>query len=184
MSPGGVESCPSRLFFLYIKENRLYERDFLVSKGDRWGTFIPTSLLFNFGMYDLSTFPNASRLVSSHLIPSPPKNGRETKRRERRYRTSILMILMSSSGRSLYVRTFSILCTTSSPWMARPKMVCFLSNHGCFRRPKPSVSASWEITTGKRRSSQGEDDFPNTPRINKQMNRVVEKRGVGYGINQ
>ena len=39
---------------------------------------------------------------------------------------------MSSSGLSLSlcVFAFSILCTTSSPLTARPKIVCLLSSHG------------------------------------------------------
>jgi hypothetical protein len=40
------------------------------------------------------------------------------------------MILMSSSGLSLWTLTFSILCTTSKPWMALPKMVCLRSSQG------------------------------------------------------
>lgn len=46
------------------------------------------------------------------------------------YMTSMLSILMSSSGFSLWVRAFSILWITSRPWTARPKMVCLLSSHG------------------------------------------------------
>lgn len=45
-------------------------------------------------------------------------------------RISILIILISSTGFSLYVLTFSILCITSNPWTARPKMVCLPSSHG------------------------------------------------------
>lgn len=39
------------------------------------------------------------------------------------------MILISSSGFSLYVFAFSILCTTSRPCTARPKIVCLPSSH-------------------------------------------------------
>ena len=46
------------------------------------------------------------------------------------YAMEMFTILMSSSGFSLYTLEFSILCTTSRPCTARPKMVCFLSNHG------------------------------------------------------
>lgn len=48
--------------------------------------------------------------------------------------TLILTIFTSTSGFSLllWVLTFSILCTTSSPCTARPKTVCLLSNHGVF----------------------------------------------------
>ena len=43
----------------------------------------------------------------------------------------MLIILISSKGlSSLFVLTFSIACTTSSPDSTRPKIVCFLSNHG------------------------------------------------------
>ena len=43
----------------------------------------------------------------------------------------MLMILISSNGlSSLFVLTFSIACTTSSPDNTRPNIVCFLSNHG------------------------------------------------------
>lgn len=44
----------------------------------------------------------------------------------------ILTILMSTSGFSLKVFVFSILCTTSRPCTARPKTVCLLSNQGVF----------------------------------------------------
>lgn len=43
---------------------------------------------------------------------------------------SMLRILMSSIGFSLYVLTFSILWITSKPCTARPKMVCLLSSQG------------------------------------------------------
>ena len=40
------------------------------------------------------------------------------------------MILMSMSGLSdLSHLTFSMPCTTSMPWMTRPKTVCLLSSH-------------------------------------------------------
>ena len=43
----------------------------------------------------------------------------------------MLMILISSYGLSiLFVFTFSMACTTSSPDNTRPKIVCFLSSHG------------------------------------------------------
>ena len=45
------------------------------------------------------------------------------------YVIEMLMILISSSGFSLYTRVFSILWMTSSPWMALPKIVCLLSSH-------------------------------------------------------
>ena len=54
--------------------------------------------------------------------------------------TEILMILMSSSGFSLYVFAFSILWTTSSPCTARPNTVCLLSNHGA----RSVVMKNWE----------------------------------------
>lgn len=48
----------------------------------------------------------------------------------------MLIILISSSGFSLYTLVFSILCTTSMPAMARPKIVCLLSSHGYIARNK------------------------------------------------
>lgn len=48
------------------------------------------------------------------------------------YKTSILTIRTSSSGFSLYTRTFSIRWTTSMPRTARPNIVCFLSSHDVF----------------------------------------------------
>lgn len=48
------------------------------------------------------------------------------------YNTVILTIFTSSSGFSLNVRTFSILCTTSSPCVALPKIVWRLSSQGVF----------------------------------------------------
>lgn len=47
------------------------------------------------------------------------------------YTISMLRILMSSSGFSLYTLVFSILWITSRPWIALPKIVCLLSSHGC-----------------------------------------------------
>lgn len=46
------------------------------------------------------------------------------------YVTSILTIRISSSGRSFHTLTPSIFFTTSNPPTARPKTVCFPSNHG------------------------------------------------------
>ena len=47
------------------------------------------------------------------------------------YSTSILIILISSSGLSVLVTlTFSIAWMTSSPATARPKMVCLRSSQG------------------------------------------------------
>ena len=47
------------------------------------------------------------------------------------YSTSTLIILMSSKGLSvLLVLTFSMLWMTSIPEIARPKIVCLLSNQG------------------------------------------------------
>lgn len=47
------------------------------------------------------------------------------------YSISIFTILISSYGLSaLFVLTFSIACTVSSPERTRPKMVCLLSSHG------------------------------------------------------
>jgi len=47
------------------------------------------------------------------------------------YSTSTFVILISSYGlSSLFVFTFSIVCTTSRPESTRPKIVCFLSSHG------------------------------------------------------
>jgi len=42
----------------------------------------------------------------------------------------MLIILISSSGRSLNTLVFSIRCITSNPCVALPKMVCLLSNQG------------------------------------------------------
>jgi hypothetical protein len=49
---------------------------------------------------------------------------------DRVYEIEMLIILMSSSGFSLYTFAFSILCTTSMPETARPKIVCLLSSQG------------------------------------------------------
>ena len=47
------------------------------------------------------------------------------------YSTSMLMILISSSGLSvLLTLTFSMVWMTSSPATARPKMVCLRSSQG------------------------------------------------------
>ena len=46
------------------------------------------------------------------------------------YAIEILIILMSSSGFSLYTLAFSIRCTTSKPATARPNIVCLSSSHG------------------------------------------------------
>jgi hypothetical protein len=45
------------------------------------------------------------------------------------YVIEILIILISSSGFSLYTFVFSILCTTSMPATALPKIVCLSSSH-------------------------------------------------------
>jgi hypothetical protein len=66
------------------------------------------------------------------LYPSnPPKStsvfGRSL-RSTLAYAIEILIILISSSGFSLYTLVFSILCTTSMPEIARPKIVCLSSS--------------------------------------------------------
>src|SRR3569833_1858357 len=65
------------------------------------------------------------------------------------YVISILSILKSSSGFSLYVRAFSILWITSSPWTARPNIVCLLSSHGSASLSAMILKRGWRGTGRK-----------------------------------
>ena len=72
------------------------------------------------------------------------------------HETEMLIILISSSGFSLYTFAFSILCTTSMPAIARPKIVCLLSSQGCIQVRIPfsytlSLVVNWQTNLFLRR---------------------------------